>query len=129
VFTSGTTDGTTIDRCWSSSTAVTTTPTDHDLIGGLTSNLNGQATSFVDLVGIICVNDGTSGDIQIGAGSNPVTGWVLAAGDGVTVKPGGIFLWLAPNGVAPSAGTADILREVASAGSISQKFVLLGRSA
>jgi hypothetical protein len=46
--------------------------------------------------------------------SNGVTGWVVAAGDGVKLRPGGILLLVAPDatGYAVTAGTGDLINIV-----------------
>ncbi len=129
-LTSGTTDATEVDRVWSSSASLTASPTDLDLLSATTSKLDsGLTNGFVDLVCLAVANDGAAGDIQVGAGSNPVAGVWLAAGDGVAVKPGGFFLWVAPSGIAPVAGTGDILRLVTSSGTIAGRAMIVGRSA
>ena len=57
----------------------------------------------------------------------------LAAGDGLPVKPGGAFLWVAPDatGVAVTASTGDLLTITNSgAGSaVTYYIVVLGASA
>ena len=57
----------------------------------------------------------------------------LAAGDGLAVKPGGMFAWAAPDatGVAVTAGTGDLLTFTNSAGSTSVTYsvVIVGASA
>lgn len=57
----------------------------------------------------------------------------LAAGDGIAVRPGGAFLWVAPDatGVAVTAGTGDLLTLTNSAGStgVTYDVVIIGASA
>lgn len=129
-FDSGVTDGTEINRVWSTDAASTTTPDDADLQGSLASVLNGSNTVVLaDLVGLVVVNDAASGsgDVLVGAGTNPVTAFHAAA-DVEAVKPRGIFLWVAPFGGSVAAGASDILRMVASAGSVAKRAILFGRS-
>jgi hypothetical protein len=131
-FISGTGDNQ-MDRVWATDDGFTTTPTDLDLLGGLNSNLNGaNPANFVDTSIIAVRNDGTttSENLQIGAGANPFAGPFLAAGDGITLGPSGCFIWIDPqDGKAPVAGTGDILRIVASAGTPAGKALINGRSA
>ncbi|MEQ1565382.1 MAG: hypothetical protein ABMA64_07070 [Myxococcota bacterium] len=130
-FDSGTTDGTQIDRVWSTAAALSTTPEDTDLSGTLPSVLNGSNTVVLaDLVGIVVANDTAAGggDAQVGAGGSPVVGF-HASGNVEAVKPQGLFLWIAPYGTAITAATADILRMVASAGSVARRAIVFGRSA
>jgi hypothetical protein len=121
-----------MDRVWATDAGFTTTPTDLDLLGSLASNLNGQATDFVETNIIAVQNEGTTAaqNLQIGAGANPFAGPFLAAGDGITLGPNGLFLWIDPqDGKAPVAGTGDILRIVASAGTPAGEALIVGRSA
>lgn len=130
-FASGTTDGTEINRVWSTDATATTTPDDLDLQGSLASVLNGSNTVVIpDLVGVVVTNDAAagSGDVQVGAGTNPVTAFHASA-DVEVVKPQGIFLWIAPHGGAVAAGASDLLRMVASAGSLARRAIVFGRSA
>lgn len=57
----------------------------------------------------------------------------LAASDGIAVRPGGVFAWIAPDvtGVAVTAGTGDLLTFTNSAGSTSVTYdvVIVGASA
>lgn len=129
-FTSGTTDGTQLDRIWSTSTAQTTTETDIDIRGTLPGILDSGDTVVVADMSLICVvnNDPSGGDdLLLGAGTNPFTG-MLAAGDIASIKPGGILLWLAPDGVPAVAATSDVIR-LDSNGTATALALLAGRSA
>jgi hypothetical protein len=132
-FTTGTTDGSEMDRVYSTDTALTTSPTDIDLSGSLASVLNGSNTVVMADLCLICsVNDQTSsGDVRIGAAAtNPLIGpFVTVATDSLAVKPTGLFLWCAPNGTAVTGGSADVIRAVASTGTVSHRTILAGRSA
>jgi hypothetical protein len=109
--------------------------TDIDLAGALTSRFAGAALTFVKLVGIIVIaNAANVNDVVIGAGTNTFNAFFGAAGHTIKVKPGGVFMLIAPdiNGlgtVVPATG--DILR-IANGGagtSVSYRVILLGRSA
>lgn len=131
--TGGTTDGTQLDRIYSSAPSLTTTPTDLDLVSAasLPSAMDGSLNVGMSDLAVICVVNGAaagSGDADVGGSSAPVTGWTLASGDGVSVRPQGILLWVAPYGVATAATTADLLRVVASTGTVAAKVLLAGRS-
>ncbi len=132
-WTSGTTDGTMMDRVYSAAPSLTTTPTDIDLISAssLASAMDGSLNVAITDLCMVCVLNTAangSGDADIGAGSAPYDGMWLAAGDGASVKPQGILLWIAPYGAVATATTADILRAVASAGTVPVKVLLAGRS-
>lgn len=124
---SGTSDGQ-IDRVHSVALSVTTSPTDYDLSGSLTSALGGATTSFVDLVGIVITNTSTSGNLLVGgdAASVPL---FSAVNDVIVVGPGGVFAWYAPAGIGVTNSTADVLQIAASTGTVTGKMVLIGRSA
>jgi hypothetical protein len=59
--------------------------------------------------------------------------FMLAAGDGVALPPGGTFLWVAPTaaGVAVTAATADLIDIVNSGAgtSVTYDIVIVGASA
>ncbi len=131
--TGGTTDGTMLDRIYSSAPSLTTTPTDLDLVSAssLASAMDSGLNVGMSDLAVICVLNTAaagSGDVDVGASSAPVTGWTLANGDGVSVGPQGILLWVAPYGVATTATTADLLRVVASTGTVTSKVLVAGRS-
>lgn len=129
-WTSGNTDGTQMNQVFSNLISLTTTPVDTDLVSAssLASQMDGQPVAMVDPCVVCVINNAASGsgDVQIGAGSNPWTG-MLAAGDVANVKPQGILLWVAPYGAPATAGTADILRVVASTGTVDTKVLVAGR--
>lgn len=125
----GTSDGQ-VDRVYSDTLNVTTTPTDLDCIGStLLSKLNGQAISLVDIVAVVVMNTGTSGNVIVGGDANAVPIFGAAAHTSV-VPPGGSFFWYGgPGGIPLVAGTGDILQLAASAGTIGCKVGIAGRSA
>jgi hypothetical protein len=127
---SGTTANT-ADLVYSGVVSFTTSPTDLDLRGALTSRLDASAVSTVEIVAIVVRNTATSNNLVVGAGSNPVSSLWIAAGDGVNVLPGGIFILVAPGDPAytTTAATADILRITASSGTVTGEVLILGRSA
>lgn len=129
-YTTGTADGS-IDRVWSGAANATTSPTSLDLLGTMTSIADGSlTTSFVELVLLYVENTSTSGNIIVGdAASNPFAG-IFGADGTVIIPPGGCFLWAVKlAGVAPVAGTGDILQIVASSGTVGYKVLIAGRSA
>lgn len=131
------TDGTSanqIDLQWSDTSTIAISSSDTlDLAGGLTDGF-GTTLTFVEIVMIyVRAASGNTNDVEVGAGSNPLLNWVLATGDGVVVKPGGIFLILAPTNpaYAVTGGTGDILEITNSSGGteVTYDIVILGRSA
>jgi hypothetical protein len=130
-FESGTDNGD-IDRVWSESADATTTPTTLDVLGTLTSRLNqGNTVSTVELNVMVITNEADvgGGNLLVGGGSNPIAGIWMASGDGITIPPQGFAVWAAPQaGIAPVAGTGDILTIAASTGTVAYKIGLAGRS-
>lgn len=104
----------------------------YDLLGSLASVLTGAAISFVTLNAVIIKNKSTTSTeiLSIGGGSNPVAGLWGASGDIIKLGPGGLFVWFDPvDGIAPVAGTGDILQIDPGADTIEFDLLLLGRSA
>lgn len=129
-FESGTTDGT-VDRVWSGTATATTTPTTIDLAGtGITSNVAGGATvTFADLQMLIVENTGTSGNILVGGGTNAV-GITNGTTDSDVIPPGGfLFRHFGTAGLAVTPTTGDILQIKSSAGSVTYRVLIVGRSA
>ena len=103
----------------------------YDVLGSLT-DVFGSSISFVTLCGIIVKNKSTTSTeiLTIGAGSNPIVNMWIATGDGIKVGPSGMFVWFDPiDGIAPVAGTGDILTIDPGADTIEFDIILLGRSA
>lgn len=127
---SGTADGQ-ADVVYSNVVNLTTTPTDLDLRGSLASKLDGSTVNFVDVVCIIVNNKATSGNIVMGgAASNQFSGFFGGATQTNIIPPGGFsILYFGDAGLGTTAGTGDLLRFVASAGTVAAEIVILGRSA
>lgn len=126
---SGTSEGQ-MDRVHSDAITVTTTPTDVDLAGSLSSEIGGGTTTFarVNLVYVRNKSPSGSGNVQIGGDTNALLIFGAAA-DFLILPPGGTFLWYSPVGVAVTAGTGDILQLAASTGSVELEYIVGGRSA
>lgn len=126
-FENGTGDGD-IDRVHSDSFSIAA-PTDIDVRGGLTSDLTGSATNFVD-VSLIIVKNTTAaggGNVLVGGDANAITGFGAA---GVTpIPPGGCVMWSFPSGIATTNLTADILQLDTSSGTVTGEYIIAGRSA
>lgn len=122
-----------------------------DLIFHDTRTLSASATEDLDLAGVLANALGTTltfarikAVIVSAAEANtnnvnvtrPASNGVplfLAASDGIAVRPGGVFAWIAPDAtaVAVTAGTGDLLTFTNSAGSTSVTYsvVIVGASA
>ena len=135
------TDGTTAgkaDLMYAAERAVATGANDDiDLSGSLTDAF-GTTITMAEMVAILVINqakDGTMNttDLTIGAGSNPVIGFLGASDTIGPIKPGGTFMLFASDAAgigAVTAGTGDILRIANSSGATaSYQIAILGRTA
>jgi hypothetical protein len=102
-----------------------------DLAGSLTDPM-GSTLVFAEVNLFIIWNLHATSIYSVGAGSNPFINWVMASGDGVKVRPGGIFCMYAPDstGYAVTAGTGDVVTVATNAGtSVTYDVLIAGRSA
>lgn len=122
-----------IDRVWStaSGSVVAASPVSVDLSGALASVLDsGQTVVMADLQVLMVENTSTSGNLILGAHANNV-GFVGGAASGsIIIPPGGCFcIDLGTAGLAIGAGATDIVQLDASAGTVTYKLTVGGRSA
>lgn len=102
-----------------------------DLAGTLTNSF-GTTLTFTKIKAFaIRAAAANTNNVQVGgAASNAWVGWVGDASDIVSIKPGGVLLWIAPDasGAAVSAGDGDLLKIANSGGSTSVTYdvVVLG---
>jgi hypothetical protein len=105
---------------------------DLDLAGSLTDIL-GTALTFVKIKLIrVTASSANTNNVQITRPASNGVPLFLAAGDGLSVLPGGLFTWIAPGaGVTVTAGTGDLLTFTNSAGSttVTYNIVVIGTSA
>lgn len=123
------------DKIWSDTRTIGPSATDSlDLAGGSLEDALGDAATFAKLKAIIvkAVAGNTNNVVMTRPASNGVP-WASTAGDAVPIKPGGLFVWVAPDAaaVAVTAGTGDLLDLVNSAGgtSVTCDVILIGTSA
>lgn len=126
VLNNGTSDGQ-VDRAYSEALSLTTTPTDFDVSGSIASDIGAGTVVLAEVVCVAISNTSESGDIVFGGDTNFVT-ITGAAAHTLAIKPGGLMLLYAPKGYAVVAGTGDILQLAASAGTVTGKMLILGRS-
>jgi hypothetical protein len=122
------------DMLWSDTRTLAASGTeDLDLAASLTGPVGGTLTfARIKLLYVTALAANTN-NVNI---TRPAANGVplfLAASDGVPVKPGGSFLWVAPDatGIAVTAATGDLLTFTNSAGSTSVTYsvVIIGASA
>jgi hypothetical protein len=122
------------DRVWTDQRTVAASATDTIDLAGSLSDAFGAALSFARVKAILVqAATGNSNNVNVVRPASNGVPLFLAAGDGVPVKPGGLWLWVAPDaaGVAVTAGTGDLLDFVNSgAGSpVTYDVVIIGASA
>ena len=104
-----------------------------DMAGSLVDPL-GATLTFATIKAIyVKASSGNTNNVVVGgAGSNTLLGIFSDATDKIIVKPGGVFMWVAPATGAPvTASTGDILL-VANSGSgtpVTYDIVIIGTSA
>jgi len=122
------------DMQWSDRRTLAASATENlDLAGSLTGPF-GTTLTFARIKAIYVKAASTNtNDVQVTRDGSAGAPLFLAASDGLAVKPGGLFLWVAPNaaGVAVTATTGDLLVVTNSAGSteVVYDIVIIGASA
>lgn len=106
---------------------------DLDLAGSLSDGLGGTITFARVKALLVRGADANTNNVNV---SRPAANGVplfLAASDGIAVRPGGTFLWVAPDATAVpvTGGTGDLLTVTNSSGSTSVTYdvIILGASA
>lgn len=127
IISTGLNDGN-LDRIYSDAISVSTSGTQIDLAGSLTSEIGGGTTTFVDLCLIYARNTSSVGDARLGGDTASVP-FLSVATTYLVIPPGGVFFWYAPAGITVTATTADILKFSASAGTVNVTYLFAGRSA
>lgn len=128
------------DILWIDERTVTTGANDDLDLNGVLTNAFGATVSAVEIVAIFVINEPRAGtpanttNLTIGAGTNPVTGYLGGTTPTIgPVRPGNFVLLGGPNvggfGVV-TAATGDILRIANSAGaSATYQIAIVARSA
>jgi hypothetical protein len=106
---------------------------DLDLAGPLSDPLGAALTLARVKAVLVKAASGNTNNVQVTRPASNGVPLFLAASDGLAVRPGGLFLWVAPDatGVAVTAGTGDLLTFTNSAGSTSVTYdvIIIGASA
>ena len=100
---------------------------DLDLAGSLTGSLGGSIV-FTRIKGLVLFAPITNtGNLTVTRPAANGVPFFLAAGDGFTLTPGGLFVWSDPVGVTVTAGTGDLIHVDNATGS-AQKYnvVIIG---
>lgn len=122
------------DKLWSNTSTIAASGTDSiDLAGSLTDAF-GAALTFARIKAVVVVAaTGNTNNVNVTRPASNGAPLFLAAGDGIAVRPGGMFCWVCSDatGVAVTAGTGDLVDIVNSAGgtSVSYDIAIVGCSA
>lgn len=101
-----------------------------DLAGSLT-DATGQTLTFAKIkVVFFRAADGNTNSVQVTRPASNGVALFMAAGDGISLLPGGKFVWWSPNatGVTVTAGTGDLITVTNSAGStgVTYDVIIIG---
>lgn len=98
-----------------------------DFASGVTSNF-GTTIVLTSLKAILVyAAPGNTNDVQVTRPAANGIPWLMAAGDGIALKPGALVLWYDPsaNGPTVTAGTGDLITFTNSAGSTSVTYDII----
>ncbi|GII89624.1 hypothetical protein Ssi03_76140 [Sphaerisporangium siamense] len=103
------------DMMWSDQRTITASGTDAlDLAGALPGPFGGNLT-FARIKAIVLIAAaGNTNNVNLVMPASNGAPLFLAAGDGIGIRPGGMFFWFDPSatGVAVTAGTGDLLNVI-----------------
>lgn len=97
---------------------------DLDMAGSLTS-VFGTTITFTSIKGLfVYAASGNTNDVQVTRPASNGVPWLMAAGDGIALKPGAWVAWFDPsaNGAAVTGGTGDLITFTNSAGGTSVTY-------
>jgi hypothetical protein len=122
------------DMQWSDTRTLAASATeDLDLAGSLTGPL-GTTLTFARIKAVLVkALAANTNDVNVTRPASNGAPLFLAASDGLAVKPGGLFLWVAPNaaGAAVTAATGDLLTLTNSSSGtpVTYSIIVIGASA
>lgn len=106
---------------------------DIDLAGSITGHLGNSLTFARIKLVYVSAATGNTNDVNVTRPASNGVPLFLAASDGIPVKPGGKFIWVAPNaaGVAVTAATGDLITftNSSSGTGVTYDYVIIGASA
>jgi hypothetical protein len=106
---------------------------DLDLAGALSSAFGSTLTFAKVKLVYIAAASGNTNSVRVTRPASNGVPLFLAASDGLDVRPGGVFLWMAPDATAVTvtAGTGDLINVANSSSgtSVTYDVVILGTSA
>lgn len=131
------TDGTGLNqanRLWSDERTISASATDSLDLAGVLTDPFGATLTFARIKGLlIAANSANTNNVNVTRPASNGVPLFLAAGDGISVPPGGLFTWFAPTaaGVVVTAATGDLIDMVNSGAgtSVTYQVVVIGANA
>jgi hypothetical protein len=122
------------DMMWHDRRTLTASATEDLDLAGVLVNAFGDTQTFARVKAVIvAAASGNTNNVNVTRPASNGVPLFLAAGDGIPVRPGGMFWWVATDAtaVAVTAGTGDLLTFTNSAGSTSVTYdvIIIGASA
>lgn len=122
------------DKIWHDRRTIAASATDSlDLAGALLDGLGDAFTPARIKAVIVVAALANTNNVNVTRPASNGLPLFLAAGDGIAVRPGGVFVWIARDatGVAVTGGTGDLLDIVNSAGGtdVTYDIYVIGASA
>lgn len=121
------------DMIWSDQFTISASSTEEiDLAGTLTGPFGTTLTFARIKLVVVAAAPGNTNSVNVVRDSDAGAPLFLAAGDGIAVKPGGLFVWFDPSatGAAVTADTGDLINLVnsGSGSSVTCDIVVAGAS-
>jgi len=122
------------DRVWRAQRTIAASATDSLDMAGSLVDVYGATFTLARLKGLMVAASGANANnvnvTRSAANGVPI---FIAAGDGIVIRPGGAFIWFAPDatGIAVTAGSADLIDIINGAGgtSVTYDIMAIGASA
>lgn len=122
------------DMMWHDQRTIAASGTDSLDLAGVLTNAFGVTQTFARIKGVlVAAASGNTNNVNVTRDATNGVPLFLAASDGIPVRPGGLFVWMATDATAVpvTAGTGDLL-VIANSGagtSVTYDVIILGASA
>ena len=130
------TDGTTsgkADRIFADTRTLTASSTENLDLAGTLTDFYGATLTFVTIKAVIIkAAPGNTNDVQVTRPASNGVPFLMAAGNGIALKPGAVFAWfMSGAGVTVTAATGDLITITNSAGGtgVTYDVLIIGTSA
>src|SRR5262245_14274953 len=116
------------DRLYQAQRTIAASATDSLDVAGTLVDVYGATITLARLKALMVVASGANtNNVHVTRPAANGVAIFLAAGDGIVVRPGGAFLWFAPDaiGIPVTAGSADLIDIINGAGSTSVVYDIM----